>query len=145
MIGQTHFSSLLETHAKIQQEESRRQVMVLNSVGQLAMVVSYPKFGPTIESPVEKESRECDYCEGKNNTRDRCLKLHGCPKGQGGQSGSGRERGSQVYVTTTIPPVDTSSASDTTTALTPEKISTFRKFYSKSTSLCPVRYTVLCF
>lgn len=71
---------------------------------------------------------------GKESYQDRCFKFHRRPKGRGSQFGSGRGRGSQAYVTTTAPPVDTSNVSYTTTALTPEEISAFQKFYSKSIS-----------
>lgn len=48
LIGQTPFPSLREAHARVQQEESRRLVIVLNFVDRSVMVTLYPKFGSTI-------------------------------------------------------------------------------------------------
>lgn len=126
-----HFHHCEKLMSEFNKRKSRRRVMVLNPnlnpVDRSVMVASYP-------TARKKESREYDYCGGKNHTKDRCFKLHGHPKGSGGRFGSSRGRGSQVHMFSTTLLGDASSTSDATTTPTPEEILVFRKFCSKSIS-----------
>ncbi|GAV89532.1 hypothetical protein CFOL_v3_32946 [Cephalotus follicularis] len=42
----------------------------------------------SVNNQADKVVRHCDYCNKDNHTQETCFKLHGRPRGQGGQFGS---------------------------------------------------------
>ncbi|GFS46025.1 hypothetical protein Acr_00g0099650 [Actinidia rufa] len=110
--------SLRETFAIIQNEESRRGVMLPPIPSERSTLVSVSQsercsqpthcdFGPYVGSD-DKDKLHCNYCQRPRHTRKTCWRLHGRPptRGRGGCSGSmgGHGGNSRAHHSTGEPP-----------------------------------------
>ncbi|GFS43591.1 DEA(D/H)-box RNA helicase family protein [Actinidia rufa] len=108
--------SLREAFAIIQNEESRRGVMLPPIPSERSALVSVPKSkrrsqpthrdsGPFVGSD-DKDKLHCDYYQRPCHTMETCWHLHGRPptRGHGGRSGStgGRDSNSRAHHSTVV-------------------------------------------
>nr|CAD1831665.1 unnamed protein product [Ananas comosus var. bracteatus] len=97
VLGRDPFPSLREAYAYVQQEESRRNVMIyhptfeksaLSSTAASKTIKSIQNKGSDL---IDKDHLKCDHCGRSRHTKETCWKLHGRPtRGRGGRSGSGQ-------------------------------------------------------
>ncbi|KAA3484104.1 ankyrin repeat domain-containing protein 2b [Gossypium australe] len=84
VLGKTQFYSLHETYSYVQQEESRRIVMLYNPPIEKAGLITNQDGLSGGKS--NKDHLTCDYCGKPQHTKDSCWKLHGRPaRGRGGK------------------------------------------------------------
>ncbi|XP_057493174.1 uncharacterized protein LOC130778669 [Actinidia eriantha] len=117
--------SLREAFAIIQNEESRRGVMLPPIPSERSALVSVPQSerrnqpthrdsGPSVGSD-DKDKLHCDYCQRPRHTRETCWRLHGRPptRGRGSRSGSagGRDGSSRAHHSTVVEPPSSGSES----------------------------------
>ncbi|OIT35747.1 hypothetical protein A4A49_61781, partial [Nicotiana attenuata] len=78
------FPSLKDAYSYVQQEESRRGVMLYSTpIEKSGLTVSHEQ---TKAFTSDKDHLHCDYCGKSRHTKETCWKLHGRPtRGRGGK------------------------------------------------------------
>ncbi|GFZ15841.1 hypothetical protein Acr_25g0002500 [Actinidia rufa] len=106
--------SLREAFVIIQNEESRRDVMLPTISSEQSTLLSVPQyehrnqcthhdFGYFVGSD-DKDKLHCDYCQRPHHTRETCWRLHGQPstQGRGVHSGSASGHGGSSHARHTV-------------------------------------------
>ncbi|GAV69210.1 hypothetical protein CFOL_v3_12711 [Cephalotus follicularis] len=86
------FPTLREAYNMVQHEETHRSSMLpfgpLDRSAFVTMSWPSPSVPNYVHNQADKALHHCDYCNKDNHIRETCFKLHGSPRGWGGQSGS---------------------------------------------------------
>ena len=141
VLGGDPFPSLRETYAYVQQEESRRSVMLHQiSHERSALVTNSAVKGAkgnliraNDQSQLDKDQLKCDHCGRTRHTRDTCWKLHGRPtRGRGGRGGSVRGTGRpQAYQSDVVEAFSQEGGHSESNSLSHEDLFLLRKLMSK--------------
>ncbi|GAV80905.1 UBN2_3 domain-containing protein [Cephalotus follicularis] len=133
VLGRVSFPTLREAYNMVQHDETRHSSMFPSSpLDRSALVImSRPSlFVPdSVNNQADKAVRHCDHCNKENHTRETCFKLHGCPRGRGGRSGSwggifnsGGRSTSQAHFSKGSVGTDSVAISDPTSVLSSDQI-----------------------
>nr|CAD1835548.1 unnamed protein product [Ananas comosus var. bracteatus] len=143
VLGRDPFPSLREAYAYVQQEESRRNVMIYHPTFEKS-AFSSTAASKTIKSIqnkgsdlIDKDHLKCDHCGRSRHTKETCWKLHGRPtRGRGGRSGSGRGYWrSQAYQAEAPDTLHSEGAHVETKGLSHEELLTLRQLMTKLDSI----------
>ncbi|KAJ8749583.1 hypothetical protein K2173_026232 [Erythroxylum novogranatense] len=134
ILGKDHFPSVQLAHSLVQQEESRRNVMLHTLVMEKrGLVASSTKKAKPAYTSSNKDHLHCDYCGKSRHTWETCWKLHGRPNQSRGKRGGSVVRG-QTHL------ADGTKVSETslTGGLSNEELQALRQLLSKADSASTV-------